>query len=145
VLFDRNWSADASALVRLDKAHLATDIVPPGPRRYTVTVVQNSSTSAIPMARTISAEANQPKEAPLASGYPAHFYSLSHVALPFPPGDPLYGISPDPAENMGVRLGTVAVRGERGVLIVGSDTLMRATCNPFFDHVLERIDATLSR
>jgi alpha-beta hydrolase superfamily lysophospholipase len=145
VLFDRNWSADASALVRPEKANLTADIVPPGPRRYTVTVVQNSPHVARAMADTVVAESNQLTSAPLASEYPVHFYSLSHVALPFPVGDSLYGIAPDPADSMGVQLGTVAVRGERGVLIVGSDTLMRATCNPFFDYVLERIDATLPR
>jgi alpha-beta hydrolase superfamily lysophospholipase len=143
VLFDRNWSADASALIRPDKANATVDIVPPGPRRYTVTVVQNTPGSAVPMAMTVAAESNQLTEAPLANPYPAQLYSLSHIALPFPLGDPLYGIAPDLSYNMGVRLGTVAVRGERGVLIVGSDTLMRATCNPFFDYLLDRIDATL--
>ena len=32
-----------------------------------------------------------------------------------------------------MHLGKVAVRGERGALVVSVDTLMRATSNPFFD------------
>ena len=46
-------------------------------------------------------------------------------------------------ENFGVRLGMVAVRGERGALIVGAETLMRASSNPFFDYMLERIEADI--
>jgi hypothetical protein len=34
----------------------------------------------------------------------------------------------------------VAVRGERGALIVGAETLMRASANPFFEYMLERIE-----
>jgi len=56
-------------------------------------------------------------------------YSLSHVALPFPVTDGLYGTQPDPAERFGVKLGTVAVRGERTVLIVSPDALMRMTAS----------------
>ena len=54
------------------------------------------------------------------------------------------GTQPDPAEDFGVRLGTVAVRGERAVLIVSPDALMRMTSNPFFPWLIERIDATLT-
>jgi hypothetical protein len=35
------------------------------------------------------------------------------------------------------------VRGERGALVVSSETLMRATWNPFFDYLLTRIDETM--
>jgi hypothetical protein len=70
-------------------------------------------------------------------------YSLSHVALPFPLDDALYGRSPRTDESYGVQLGTVAVRGERGTLVVGVETLMRAMCNPFFEYQLEQISATL--
>jgi hypothetical protein len=34
-------------------------------------------------------------------------YSLSHVALPFPLSDGLYGLKPDPAERFGIHLGTL--------------------------------------
>ena len=47
---------------------------------------------------------------------------------------------PDPAEDFGVRLGTVSVRGERGALIVSLDSLLRMSSNPFFAYLLERIE-----
>ena len=66
-------------------------------------------------------------------------FSLSHIALPFPTSDGLYGIDPDPAEDFGVNLGALAVRGERGTLIVNQDFLTRMSSNPFFPYMLERI------
>jgi len=93
-------------------------------------------------ASTTEAGATNAVATTLPQQYPADLYSLSHVALPFPADDALYGYLPAPDE-FGLRLGTVAVRGERGSLVVDADTLMRASCNPFFDYLLARIDATL--
>ena len=67
------------------------------------------------------------------------FYSLSHVALPFPVSDALYGAEPDPSENFGENLGTLAPRGERNVLIASLDSLMPASSNPFFPYMTDRI------
>jgi hypothetical protein len=47
--------------------------------------------------------------------WPEEVYSLAHVALPFPPDDPLYGSRPT-AKSPGISLGDIALRGERGVL-----------------------------
>jgi hypothetical protein len=59
--------------------------------------------------------------------------------LPFPTSDALYGITPDPSENFGENLGALAPRGERNVLIASLDSLMRASSNPFFPYMLDRI------
>ena len=40
--------------------------------------------------------------------YPKGVYSLSHVALPFPLSDSLYGLTPDQTEDFGVHLGSLA-------------------------------------
>ena len=76
--------------------------------------------------------------------YPIGVYSLSHIALPFPIDDPLYGMQPDPAENFGVSLGALAMRGEREILIVSVDSLTRMSSNPFFPYMLERIDESVA-
>ncbi len=65
------------------------------------------------------------------------------MALPFPPGDPLYGSDPVAGESYGVSLGTLAPRGEHGVLVVGLDSLQRATSNPFYDYLQQRIEQRL--
>jgi hypothetical protein len=51
-----------------------------------------------------------------------------------------YGSDPDPREDYGIRLGTIAARGESGALIVSLDTLLRMSSNPFFPYLLERIE-----
>ena len=76
--------------------------------------------------------------------YPADLFSLSHVALPFPPDDTLYGQYPGNQENFGIHLGTLTPRGERGVLIVGLDLFQRVTSNPFYGYLVQRIDQQLA-
>jgi hypothetical protein len=71
--------------------------------------------------------------------YPADVYSLSHVALPFPVTDGLYGLEPDPADRFGINLGTLAARGEIGGLVINPNASLRMLSNPFFPYVLERI------
>jgi hypothetical protein len=67
--------------------------------------------------------------------WPPGVFSLSHVALPFPPDDPLYG--PDPPDDSDtIRLGDIAVRGERDLLKLPGDWLLRMRYNPFYE-VLE--------
>ena len=68
----------------------------------------------------------------LGLSYPAELYPLSHLALPFPVTDSLYGLQPDISEDFGIHLGEVAPRGERGTLIVNLDSLLRVSSNPFF-------------
>jgi hypothetical protein len=55
----------------------------------------------------------------------------------------LYGTEANADENFGVKLGQVAVRGERGALIVGAESLMRASSNPFYDYMMKRIEADI--
>jgi hypothetical protein len=44
-----------------------------------------------------------------------------------------------------IRLGLLSPRGERAVFSVPSDTLMRLTCNPFFEYMEGRLTAWLTR
>jgi hypothetical protein len=66
-------------------------------------------------------------------------FSLTHVGLPFAPDDPLYGFESSSALPGLLPLGRLSPRGERGVLTVGTDTLMRLSSNPFFSFIAERI------
>ena len=53
--------------------------------------------------------------------------------------DPVYGREETGAVPATIRLGVLSPRGERAVLSVPSDTLMRLTCNPFFSYLSSRI------
>jgi hypothetical protein len=144
VLFDLNRAANLSPLLRSpDESRLAR-ILPPPPRRYRATIVTNASPTTLEVvARTAEAGGVDETSRPLGMSYPAEIYSLSHIALPFPESDGLYGMQPDPSEDFGVHLGAMAVRGERGVLIVSLDALLRSSSNPFFPYLTERIDECL--
>jgi hypothetical protein len=64
--------------------------------------------------------------------------SLSHVALPFPPDDPLYGERPPETEDR-IFLGQIAIQGERGLLKIPESFLLRLRYNPFYALLEERV------
>ncbi|MBX9701373.1 MAG: alpha/beta hydrolase [Acetobacteraceae bacterium] len=144
VLFDLNRSARIESLVAPGALGLLEGLLPPAPRTWRATVVSNAAPEAeAVVARSTPPGAAAEMAAPLGLDWPREMYSLAHIALPFPLSDGLYGLRPDPADHFGARLGALAPRGERGVLVVGIDLLMRASSNPFFPYVLERIGAGL--
>jgi hypothetical protein len=64
---------------------------------------------------------------------------LSHLAIPFSPEDPVYGVGMHQKVSEIVALGAIQPRGERGVLRVPVELFMRLHFNPFFDHLRERV------
>lgn len=145
VLIDVDRSPLIAPLLRSARAPPPERLLPPPPRRYAVRILSNaeSADGALSEWTTPSgAIAGQARDTALR--YPFAVYSLSHVALPFPLHDGLYGLEPTADEDYGIRLGALAVRGERGLLWVSQDELTRIKSNPFFDHLLERLDAWIS-
>jgi hypothetical protein len=141
VLFDLNRAVKLSPLLRTSTETLLTRILPAPPRRFRTTILTNASAdSSEVVAQVLEAGALTPQTQTLGLSYPADMYSLSHVALPFPPNDALYGMQPDASEDFGINLGVIAARGERGALILSLDSLLRASSNPFFPYVMQRIE-----
>jgi alpha-beta hydrolase superfamily lysophospholipase len=141
VLFDFNRSAQLGLLIRPGTNTLLARILPSPPRNYRTTVITNASPASEEVVERVT-EAGEVTEQVRELGlrYPRGVYSLSHLALTFPVGDPLYGMEPDDSEDFGVNLGTLAMRGERGMLIVSQDSLTRIASNPFFPYLLGRIE-----
>jgi hypothetical protein len=77
--------------------------------------------------------------------WPAGVYSLSHVALPFAPDDPIYGSLPAAERAFGLQIGAVEPRGERGLLAVPASQLTRLRSNPFFPYVQQRLMELVSQ
>jgi alpha-beta hydrolase superfamily lysophospholipase len=141
VLFDLNRDAKLGPLLRSASDAVLTRLLPAPPRRFRTTIITNAGDgSSEVVERVIEAGAETAQERPLGLSFPPGVFSLSHVALPFPPNDGLYGFDPDPADDFGIRLGAVAPRGEVGALIVSLDTLLRMSSNPFFPYLLARIE-----
>ena len=140
VLFDMNRSAKLGPLLSSAADAVLTRVLPPPPRRFRTVVITNAGEGDEVVERVVEAGADGEQVLPLDLAYPLGVFSLSHVALPFPPGDGLYGYEPDPNEDFGITLGTVAPRGEVGALIVSLDSLLRMSSNPFFSYLIARIE-----
>jgi alpha-beta hydrolase superfamily lysophospholipase len=141
VLFDVNRNAKLGLLLRASTNNVMDRLLAEPPRRFRTTIITNagSDTSEV-VERVTEAGAMTEQSRELGLSYPMGVFSLSHVAVPFPINDSLYGMHPEPFEEYGISLGAVAPRGERGTLIVSMDSLSRMSSNPFFPYMLERIE-----
>lgn len=61
-------------------------------------------------------------------------FAFACRVIPFPPDDDLYGSQPTDPQRYGINLGNVSLRGETSTLVVGMDSLMRVTLNPFYNY-----------
>jgi alpha-beta hydrolase superfamily lysophospholipase len=143
VLFDVNRAAHFERLLRVRASIALGSLLPRRPARYGITIVTAADPRDGTRLRIRPPGTMNESERALDAPYPADMYSLSHVALPFPPTDSLYGIHPGQPGEFGLDLGTIKPRGERGVLLMSLDSLMRASSNPFYEYMIGRIDQTL--
>jgi alpha-beta hydrolase superfamily lysophospholipase len=144
VIFDINQAAGYRPLFKPQVYSAVASLLPPPPRQYSTTVVTNADdTTSDVVALTIPAGELTETTEPLGLRWPQDMYSLSHVAVPFPMNDALYGGEPEAKNRYGISIGTMSLRGETSVLIVGLDGLMRATANPFYPWMVQQIQRHL--
>ncbi len=140
VLYDLNRSEVVQSFLKHSYDQQVTALFANASRPYRLTLVTNlrPDTDDV-LARSASPRSTAVEEKPLGLAWPDQLFSLSHLAVPFAPNDPLFGIEPDMSVDYGWRLGQLAPRGEKGVLQVPIDQFMRLNCNPFFSYQLERM------
>ena len=144
VVFDINQAASFRPLFKPSSWTATSALLPVAQRRYGVTIITNASEHSFStVAKITPAGSTQETVVPLAQSWPQDVYSLSHVAVPFPPDDDLYGREPRVKNRYGISLGTIALWGETSVLSVGKEALMRVTSNPFYDYMQERINSRI--
>lgn len=142
VLFDINRFAAKSPLLVNDPAPLTDRLLKDPNLPFTLTLVTNASpeTAAVVARRKAAFETELSKTERLDLAWPMGVISLSHVALPFPPDDPLYGQRP-PGNEAILYLGQMAIQGERGLFKLSSDWLLRLRHNPFYSYLETRVMA----
>jgi alpha-beta hydrolase superfamily lysophospholipase len=148
VLFDVNRTVKFGPLLRPASYVALERLTPTAPQPYRFTAIVNAGDdSEATVERTIAPGQLQAAERPLDIPYPAGIFSLSHLAIPIPPDDPLYGTRPDPKtrSEFGLNLGALDARGERGALIVDQDFLTRLPANPFFAYLISRVEEGIER
>jgi alpha-beta hydrolase superfamily lysophospholipase len=139
VLFDLNRQAGVDLFTR--PGEILPKLIGEQPRAYGVTLVTNTRPDTLEVsAMSVAAGAAEITSEPLGLSWPEAIYSLSHVALPFPSDDPVYGGEGRGREIGSVSLGRLSPRGEKSVLIVPEEVLMRLTWNPFFSYLAQRVE-----
>jgi hypothetical protein len=140
VVFDINRLSGLEPFIEPSAAALLSRLRDRSSRRYGRALVTNASRDSLEVVeRSIAPNATEIATRPLGLSWPAEMFSLSHVALPFPIDDELYGRTPRQAPGDLIRLGILSPRGERAVLTVPVETLMRVSANPFFPYLAERV------
>ena len=137
VLFDINRSAVKSILLVSDPGPLTNLLMNDASLPFAITLIANENLESANVVAHYKPPNSQDilTTESLGLAWPASVISLSHVALPFSPDDPLYGRIPPEHDDV-IYLGQVQIRGERGLLRISSDWLMRLRYNPFYS-VLE--------
>ncbi len=152
VLFDVNRNTEAEPLLRADPETLTARLLGNAGNPFTLDLLTNADDeSDAVVLRRRPAGPGAITETPLPYVWPTGVFSLSHVALPFPPDDPIYG-GPEaraaarltPGEDP-IALGAITLLGERGMLQVPDGFFLRLRFNPFFPYVEERTRDFLER
>jgi alpha-beta hydrolase superfamily lysophospholipase len=139
VLFDINREAGIGSLLEGDPTATITALLDQPGRDYGLTIVTNENPKSLAVVeRHYAGGEADAVERGLGLRWPDSVFSLSHVALPFPPDDPLYGDDPD-VESPGISLGALDLRGERGVLQISGTDQLRLRWNPFYPYLEKRL------
>lgn len=145
VVFDINRIDRLAALIptayneRLDQLIARTDLP------YRLTVVTNVATDSRFVAqRTKAPRSSTIDSTALGVSWPLDVFSLSHVAIPFPPNDPVYGAAESTNSAYdGIPLGRLQPRGENDLLTIPLNQLIRLRHNPFFTYIEQRVMAEI--
>ena len=140
VVFDVNRFAELEPIMKHDPRSWLEAMLARAEHSYGVTVVTNESPQTLRVStdRREAGASGVEHETMPGMAWPDDVYSLSHVSLPFPPDDPLYG-GPDAEPGPGLQLGELAFRGEKGVLQVTGDDMLRLRWNPFHGYIEARV------
>ena len=139
MLFDINRAAGVDDLLISDPAPLTDRLIADTQLPVALTLVSNESEEQgnVLAYHKSALEGKADSIEELDMVWPPGVFSLSHVALPFPADDPLYGATP-PAADDELFLGNMAIKGERGVLRIPTTFLLRLRYNPFYPYLEQR-------
>lgn len=134
VIYDVNRNSTIVHLMRNIPADPVDYFASSAPLNYGVTILRNSSPKTLKISAFMLAAGSETFEkVETRLEWPLSTFSLSHIAIPFPSIDPLYGDGESATESEArVVLGAIAPRGELGVLSLSPAYFLRTRYNPFF-------------
>ncbi|WP_394393338.1 alpha/beta hydrolase [Shewanella woodyi] len=147
VIFDINRTEVNMGLILNDPLDYFEHLIERMPLHFKYTLVENRNGLGA-LRRQVQARTRYPNGDSninlIAQEWPVNVYSLSHVAVPFPIEDSLYG--PEGVNYIDrVQIGATSSRGERGILGVQADEMLRQKWNPFFPYLLDKMDRFIDK
>ncbi len=144
VLFDVNRTeATLRVLSPAARERAGWDLAPTN-AAYTLTLVTNRNGETREVVERVRQPGSGSIDRETGLAWPDGVYSLSHVAIPFPPDDPIYGDGTSPRSDRSLSLGSLQLRGEVRQLQLPVSLLYRLRHNPFFPVISRRIEAITS-
>lgn len=139
VVFDINRHHSLIPITRKSASEEMEKLFGGQSNNYTLVKLANASSETRDIVeKRLAAGAQQEQITPLPLAFPREVVSLSHIALPFPPDDPVFGLTPRTDEFYGIRLGNLHLVGEKNMLI-DHDIGGRLYSNPFYSYMEQEI------
>ncbi|MBT8444285.1 MAG: alpha/beta fold hydrolase [Gammaproteobacteria bacterium] len=137
VIFDIDRAEGVEPFLARDPAQDIKTAMGDGGLSFGVSAITNANPGSEEIVVKQQHEGSQLKTtSPLNATWPPDIVSLSHVALPFPPNDELYGAT-RPSDDR-LYLGDLSIRGERNLLLLPAAAQLRLRWNPFYDYLERR-------
>ncbi len=143
VLFDINRNNNVVPFLKQDPEDRIKKLMNNSKLSFSVSLLTNESADSFTIQESSRGRNNTTGTRKLDLSWPGSVYSLSHVALPFPITDSLYGSRPDKKD--GLHIGLMAARGERGILSIPASDMLRLRYNPFYSYLEKRTVKFLAR
>ncbi len=143
VLFDLNRNNNVIPFLQQDPKAGLDKLMSTPDLNFRVSLLTNKSPDGHKIHELNKERNNTRSTRNLDLSWPSHVYSLSHVALPFPESDSLYGSRP--GNKYGLHIGLMASRGERRIVSVPASDMLRLRYNPFYTYLEQRIVNSLSQ
>ena len=146
VVYDVNRSSTVLHLMKNMPFDPAVYFESVAPLKFGVTVLRNRHRHGREVESfTLAAGELKPTVESTEYAWPSGVFSLSHIAVPFPTDDQVYGDgSSQSDDDPRIVFGALAPRGEQGVLRLSPAYFLRTRYNPFFEfqetYLLEWLD-----
>jgi alpha-beta hydrolase superfamily lysophospholipase len=143
VLFDINRLDVLEPFIVKDPGEEIEKLLRHASPSYKLSLLRNRATDDLRISEISRSGDGKLNSTDLPLKWPRDVYSLSHVALPFPATDALYGSQPE--HNNVPNLGLLSVKGERGILGISAGDILRVKYNPFYEYLEKRTITFLSK
>ena len=140
ILFDVNRSSALRSVQRPAAGELI-ERTEKGRPAYTLDIVTNAATNTDAVMVHRRASDGTVTDQATAAVWPPDLVSLGHVALPFPPDDPVYGFRRGSGRGGIPSIGSWLLRGESGAITFSLGSLTRLRSNPFWSLIDEQVGA----